>query len=545
MSLEDDADSVSSLTSLISVDGEISPEDTKCQRRILIDRLKSNTKCRRCSEILYSLERKHKVKHQTISNHLRIVHDRKPKPNSSQTTRYALVNTKEQQPTPTLIDDQVITDQPSVMVEPPKIDGDGITLSIDQSDKFITPLKTVKWSNAFDESPAATQTSNFFEPLQTDDVPIQTQMDIENSASPTEKEIRNKAQQTPSKKNEKPPPIILPGHLKSHAELISNIKALVKRKFSLKYAKKSVIIYCDCPIDWSNLKRNLLNEKREFHTYASTNERTHAFVLRGLLGNISPEDVKENLEEEYNIKAKEIFTMKGTYKPLYLVVLDSSYNLSKLQNQAKYVLNVKVSWETRKNQRDMAQCRRCQTWGHVARNCHRSTKCSKCAGNHEITQCNEENTVKCANCSGPHRSFDTSCPVYEYRMNIRNNKKPPPPQPSRKYIDAPQPTQPAWTQQQATQSQPLADINNRAHYDSHFPDKLNKRQNSSGESDAHQSKFLTLKSKFEELESLINIDNLINALTHYTTVLRNCKSPEEKFVASQKFFSSELKNFNI
>lgn len=543
MSLDDDADSISSLTSLISVDSKTSPEDTKCQKRNLIDSLKSNPKCRRCAEILYNLERKQKVKHQTISNHLRAVHDKKSKSKSSQS--YALANTKEKQQTAqTLIEDQLLTNQLSEMAQPPKIDGDGITRLFDQNDKFITPLKTVKWSNAFGEGPTPTQTSNMFEPLQINDIPNQNQMDIENTSSPAEKEIRNKAQQTLSKKNEKPPPIILPGHLKSHAELMNNIKALVKKKFSLKYAKKSVIIYCDCPIDWSHLKRNLLNEKREFHTYAPTNERTHAFVLRGLLGDISPEDIKENLEEEYNIIAKEIFLMKGTYKPLYLVVLDSSHNLSKLQNTAKYVLNVKVSWETRKNQRDMAQCRRCQTWGHVARNCHRTTKCSKCAGNHEITQCNEGNTVKCANCNGPHRSFDTSCPVYEYRMNIRNNKKASPSQPSRKYIDAPQPTQPAWTKQQATQSQPPPDLN-KAQYDSHFPDKLNKRQNSSGEPDTHQSKFLTLKSKFEELESLINIDNLIDALTHYTTVLRNCKSPEEKFVASQKFFSSELKNFNI
>jgi len=82
--------------------------------------------------------------YETISNHQR-VYDRKSKLNSSQTRRYALVNTKEQQQSaPTLVDDQVVTDQPSVMVEPPKIDGDGITSSIDQSDKYITPLKTVK-----------------------------------------------------------------------------------------------------------------------------------------------------------------------------------------------------------------------------------------------------------------------------------------------------------------------------------------------------------------------------------------------------------------
>lgn len=54
---------------------------------------------------------------------------------------------------------------------------------------------------------------------------------------------------------------------------------------------------------------------------------------------------------------------------------------------------------------------------------------------------------------------------------------------------------------------------------------------------------MTLKSKFEELESLININNLISAITHYTAQLKTCSTAEEKFLISQNFVASELKHF--
>lgn len=558
-SSEDDQISISSLASLVSLDSELQPTDARSVKRGLIESLKLNSKCRRCIEILHNLERKQRIKFQTISNHLRAMHGgksiaksgtRKQDPLSIKENKETLSASQVVVPailTHTLDEKQTINSsstqpiEPNKMLQPTGNDDTGAqSPPTENTDKFVTPLRTVKWSKAFDNSGIVTQTSNKFDPLKVDEMEIE-------STVPIQDEIRTKAQQVPSKKNDKPPPIVLPGHLKSHSELIHNINQIVKKKYSLKYAKKSVIIYCECASDWSNLKRSLVSDKREFHTYTSSNERTHAFVLRGLEGNISPEDIKLYLDDEYNITAREVYLMKGTFKPLYLVVLDSSYTVNNLRNKVREVLNVKVSWENRKNQREMAQCRKCQTWGHVSRNCHRNVKCSKCAGNHEITQCTPENTVKCANCNGPHRSFDTSCPVYTYRIAAAQSKRPVQQQP-KKYIDAPLPARPAWgAPRNHVQMPPDATESNSITRDDHNVEASNRVQgcNASEAVGGTQSKFLTLRNKFEELESLINLDNLIDALNHYTAQLKKCRSPDEKFLASQKFFTSELKQFNI
>jgi len=545
-------DDVESISSLVSIDSTISPTDAKGQRKKLIQSLKANPKCRRCNEILNSLERKQKIKSQTISNHIRVYHEAKllKKLTSKKSTpTYELLSTNKHLAS---IKDLNSTGNETVIpeAEPSILPGstykqiEEVNMATRDDNEFITPLKTVKWDTAFGDSTtnATIPVSNRFEPLHQEQ-PEPTSMEVaDNLPENSQSQIRNKAQETISQRSDKPPPIVLPGYLRSHAELINNINILVKKKYSLKYAKKSVVIYCECPTDWMNLKRNLITEKREFHTYAASNERTHAFVLRGLEGNITAEDIKESLIDEHTITPREVYLMKGTFRPLYLVVLDSSYTLAKLRGKVRSILNVKISWENRKNQREMTQCRKCQTWGHVARNCHRTTKCSKCAGNHEITQCQPENPIKCANCGESHRSFDSSCPVYEYRLGAIRSKKTLPSQPT-KYIDAPPPSRPAWNQQRATSSPPAA----LKAYNSNFPETLKNRdsRNAQAVTDETQSKFMTLKSKFEELESLININNLISAITHYTAQLKTCSTAEEKFLISQKFFASELKHFQI
>ncbi|KAL1516597.1 hypothetical protein ABEB36_000492 [Hypothenemus hampei] len=101
----------------------------------------------------------------------------------------------------------------------------------------------------------------------------------------TDGEANDKASSPVPKKtaNNRPPPLILRACPTKHKELMNNIKSITTHKFTLKYAKNSVIIiYCDDAKDFDVLKHNFQLAKQEFHTYSTQQDRSHAFVLRGL-----------------------------------------------------------------------------------------------------------------------------------------------------------------------------------------------------------------------------------------------------------------------
>lgn len=46
-----------------------------------------------------------------------------------------------------------------------------------------------------------------------------------------------------------------------------------------------------------------------------------------------------------------------------------------------------VAWERPKDFKKEIQCKRCQRWGHMARNCARQYCCVKCQGDHGQVEC--------------------------------------------------------------------------------------------------------------------------------------------------------------
>lgn len=66
------------------------------------------------------------------------------------------------------------------------------------------------------------------------------------------------------------------------------------------------------------------------------------------------------------------------------------------------------------------RCYKCQRFGHTAKVCKGSTRCARCAGNHEIKECrvppfsgnNSNEGHKCINCGNSHSSAFRGCPVF-------------------------------------------------------------------------------------------------------------------------------------
>ncbi|CAH1102981.1 unnamed protein product [Psylliodes chrysocephalus] len=128
----------------------------------------------------------------------------------------------------------------------------------------------------------------------------------------TNKNIKNKTTM---------PPIVIDGKTANPNQLISDLKALVQGEFSVKHTNRTTILFVEGKEDYEKVLNNVKSEKMAYHTYTAYSEKSHAFVLRGLAENTKIQDIKENLEDDHEIVAREIYIMKTKERPLYLSVV--------------------------------------------------------------------------------------------------------------------------------------------------------------------------------------------------------------------------------
>jgi hypothetical protein len=241
-----------------------------------------------------------------------------------------------------------------------------------------------------------------------------------NADSDNEMEVTAQDQRV---KEKLPPPIIVHGFFKDHHTLTNTLKNTVGNQYTIKYTKYNTNIYTKNKTDWLKLQEVLKNDEIEYHTYTHKNNKTHAFVLRGLHQGPAPKEVAEALVEE-DVDANEIYNMRGTNWPTYLIITDTTYTLDKLE-RIKFILNTKVSWQRHFNNKIFVQCHRCQKWGHATANCHARAKCVKCAGDHLTRDCQlgKQSTPKCVNCEGDHTANNTKCPEYQRKLEAAQERR--------------------------------------------------------------------------------------------------------------------------
>ena len=74
------------------------------------------------------------------------------------------------------------------------------------------------------------------------------------------------------------------------------------------------------------------------------------------------------------------------------------------------------------------QCRNCQAYGHILKECSSAPRCCVCAGMHLSTACTHDHTVdkecrKCALCGGAHNATDETCDIRQaerHRLQLKN-----------------------------------------------------------------------------------------------------------------------------
>jgi hypothetical protein len=121
-------------------------------------------------------------------------------------------------------------------------------------------------------------------------------------ASGSQMEASSKSSEARATTKEKPPPpIIIHGFVENFHDLKQMLHRNVGKNFNVKFTGRNTTIYTQNKRDWNKVKGILSQNETSYHSFTHKEEKTHAFVLRGLCQNPAPEEVKAALEEEHNL----------------------------------------------------------------------------------------------------------------------------------------------------------------------------------------------------------------------------------------------------
>lgn len=296
--------------------------------------------------------------------------------------------------------------------------------------------------------------------------------------------------------------------------------------------------------DWVIANKNFEVGQIEYHTYTPREDKTHAFVLRGLFHEVDIEQIKEELTIEYEIPVRDVYVMKGTKFQTFMIVTANNITLKHLEQHVRYLDHTVIRWERHSNSKKIIQCHRCQMWCHATSNCRASPRCLKCAQSHLTNQCTKtrEDPAKCVNCGEAHTANSVSCKIYQdkiWQLEKRNVRVPPAPE--MRYITAPTPKRNVWEerrvgnqQQQNHQIQDPANfppLPQRTQPQSSVPMLQPTRSKLSGGPTAMNE----LQNQFKRVEALVDIDLMTKRVSLLADQLEVCNSESEKFQVFYNF----------
>lgn len=99
------------------------------------------------------------------------------------------------------------------------------------------------------------------------------------------------------------PPIVIDGKTTNQKQLVQDVKTHVKGDFSIKHTNYNTILFIENKENYEKLINNIKTEKI-YHTYTSNEDKSHAFVLRGLATGTKIPDIEECLDDDHEIKNK-------------------------------------------------------------------------------------------------------------------------------------------------------------------------------------------------------------------------------------------------
>lgn len=235
------------------------------------------------------------------------------------------------------------------------------------------------------------------------------------------------------------PPIFLPG-VENVQEMLKDVKRVMdSAEFTHRAMPNGDIKICPKNIGaYRELVKFLDNNTMEYHTYQVKSERSYRVVMRGLHHTFPFDDIKEELEKHDGIKVRNISKVinrrtKSPYPATLFLDLEPT-------PQAKSVYDINniygalMTIEAPRPRNVIAQCTRCQLYGHTKNFCRRQYACVKCSGDHPTTACPKPKSTpaKCFFCGQAHTANYKGCAHYQKLTQQRSpqptpNRPPPPP----------------------------------------------------------------------------------------------------------------------
>lgn len=216
----------------------------------------------------------------------------------------------------------------------------------------------------------------------------------------------------------KPPPI----YLKNVKDNYKVIEAAVQEQAP--QSKVTVLRDDQVKVNTANsdgfrhLSEFLRNEGCEFYTYQDKQTRPYSVMVKGIHKSLPESEIQTRFQAEYPALGQVQVTRKlqrMTKNPLDMCIvtfkngtnIDDIHKITSLQG-------VKISVESIKASKLVAQCKKCQGFGHTKNYCGLEAKCVKCSKKHRTEECTKPREVhpRCANCnSGEHPASYRGCPV--------------------------------------------------------------------------------------------------------------------------------------
>lgn len=156
----------------------------------------------------------------------------------------------------------------------------------------------------------------------------------------------------------------------------------------------------------------------QFHTYQMLTEKAHRIVVRDLHHSTPNKDITADLKclgyEVLHIHNPSSRINKDEKLNIFFINIKPCANINEIYH-VKTLCRQKIRIERMRKSSEIAQCRRCQEYGHTAKYCRRHPNCARCGENHQTTQCTRpvDALPTCYHCSHDHMASFKGCHKYQ------------------------------------------------------------------------------------------------------------------------------------
>jgi hypothetical protein len=143
-------------------------------------------------------------------------------------------------------------------------------------------------------------------------------------------------------------------------------------------------------------------------------------VVKYVYDDIPQADMENDILHNYAGKIKKCEFLKRRSDKSFNGMIKLEFNsrdalLQVVEDRIKFCNQRYIVEEFKKKGR-VIKCSKCQGWGHIHRYCKKSSKCGKCAENHETRTCSITAGFKCAHCGKGHMAGSFECPIYKEKV---------------------------------------------------------------------------------------------------------------------------------